>query len=283
MPKSISNRGNRLNGRGSSLSTIITYWLILLSIQAHAQSSSTRRPNILLLLTDDQDVVLEGTKYMPRLRQLMAKQGTTFNNFFVHTPVCCPSRASILSGRYLHNMAMTDNSIDGNCYGTAWRANTEKKTFAVIAQKAGYQTAYAGKYLNQYACRKNAGEKDCPVPPGWDRWMGLIGNSRYYNCLTINRNGTDGNVYVKQYGMSYEDDYFSDVVANMTIRSIRTFSQQEEPFLIVAAWPAPHAPCAPAPQDKESFLAVKRRERQTGMQPRNRMLKSTGCCGKSEL
>ena len=75
------------------------------------------RPNILLLLTDDQDTLIGGIDHMPLLRTLLVEQGTTFSNAFVHTPVCCPSRSSIFTGRYLHNIPMKNNSASGNCNG----------------------------------------------------------------------------------------------------------------------------------------------------------------------
>jgi N-acetylglucosamine-6-sulfatase len=126
-----------------------------------AQQKATRsdRPNILILLTDDQDIV-SGYE-MPLLRKHMEEQGTTFANAFVHTPICCPSRSSILSGRYLHNGAALNNSQSGNCYGDEWRKNVEPRSLAVHAQKAGYTTMYAGKYLNRY------GEGHQEVPTGW--------------------------------------------------------------------------------------------------------------------
>ena len=58
-------------------------------------------PNIVFILTDDQDV--ESIKYMPQVRSLLAEQGTTFENAFVTDPLCCPSRATFLRGQYAHN------------------------------------------------------------------------------------------------------------------------------------------------------------------------------------
>lgn len=106
-------------------------------------------PNVVVLLTDDQDLELGGLKPLKNLRRLVTEQGTMFTNAFVHTPICCPSRSSYLSGRYIHNGGALNNSVAGNCAGPVWHDGPEQRTFAVHAHAAGYVTSYAGKYLNQ--------------------------------------------------------------------------------------------------------------------------------------
>ena len=107
----------------------------------------SKRPNILLILTDDQDSELGGTEPLGAGRRLIKEAGVEFTNGFVTTPICCPSRASILTGRYQHNTAVRNNSIEGGCASAAWREGLEKKTFATALQEAGYRTMYAGKMV----------------------------------------------------------------------------------------------------------------------------------------
>jgi N-acetylglucosamine-6-sulfatase len=95
-------------------------WLCFLHVAA-----ADDRPNILLLLTDDQDIVLGSFDHMPHVKTLLQEQGMTFDNAFVHTPICCPSRSQILTGRYTHHGVALNNSLAGNCYGTAWIENIE--------------------------------------------------------------------------------------------------------------------------------------------------------------
>ena len=80
---------------------------------------------------------------------------------FVSTPVCCPSRASLLTGRYQHNTGVLNNTVPGNCCGAAWRRHVEPRTVAAHLHRHGYSTFYAGKYLNQVSRRSNSAHLDC--------------------------------------------------------------------------------------------------------------------------
>lgn len=187
---------------------------------------------------------------MPNLQKLLREHGTTYSNAFVHTPICCPSRSSILSGRYLHNGGALNNTISGNCNGPNWKKDAELRTFAVHAQKNGYLTSYAGKYLNQY------GRGDAMhVPPGWDKWFGLVGNSIYYN-YTIVQSDDGIHTETQTHGDSYQDDYLPDLLANRTLAILEEFlsnSNSDKPFLMVNAWPSCHAPFTPAPWANGTF------------------------------
>jgi len=77
------------------LSTVITLHSTLGLLAA--------KPNIVIILTDDQDSELGGAEPLEAGSRLLKEQGAQFTNAFVTTPICCPSRASILTGRYLHN------------------------------------------------------------------------------------------------------------------------------------------------------------------------------------
>jgi N-acetylglucosamine-6-sulfatase len=181
----------------------------------------------------------------------------------------------------LHNGVAKNNSLSGNCYGDDWRHHAEHKTYAVTAQQVGYRTAFAGKYLNQYGtsdqakheideCTRNNNDttKRCDlVPKGWDHWLGLVGNSRYYNYTTIQSDDAGKTIQVKQHTDRYDLDYFPDLLANRTLHIIDEFTNGAEastdhdqshnhrlsPFLIVVSWPTPHSPFTGAPQDAGRF------------------------------
>jgi N-acetylglucosamine-6-sulfatase len=143
----------------------------LLALLSLADATELPKPNILFVLTDDQDMALGGLTPMVKLKKLVIDEGTLFKNAFVTTPICCPSRSSILTGKYIHNHGAHNNSVEGNCAGVDWLANNEKRTMATHLKSLGYRTMFAGKYLNQYGTRGSPSEVS-HVPPGWDSWLG---------------------------------------------------------------------------------------------------------------
>ena len=112
-------------------------------------------------------------------------------------------------------------------------------------QDTGYQTAFFGKYLNKYKGKR--------VPPGWNHWVGLLKNSRYYN-YTLNINGR-----LKRHGDSYERDYFTNVI---TDHSIEYFTERKrkhpnEPVFMMVSMSAPHGPEDGAPPYQNRFPDVR--------------------------
>lgn len=209
--------------------------------------------NIIFVLTDDQDVMLDGADHQPKTRALIQEEGVTMQSAFVSTPVCCPSRGSFLTGKHIHNIPMVNNTAAGNCSGIHWNAGAEKRTVGVLMQEQGYFTAYGGKYLNMYGEPISGGTEH--VPPGWDRWNGLVGNSRYYN-YTLSVDGV-----AEHHQDDYHEDYLTLLLENRTVAMLRARAAanaagDSRPFFIVAAVPAAHAPHIPAPQHAFSLVGT---------------------------
>lgn len=89
---------------------------------------------------------------LPHWISLLIKPHLICLHQFVASPLCCPSRASILTGKYPHNHRVINNTLEGNCSSVAWQKTQEPYTFPVLLQKHGYyQTFFAGKYMNEVA------------------------------------------------------------------------------------------------------------------------------------
>jgi N-acetylglucosamine-6-sulfatase len=205
-----------------------------------AQTSA--RPNVVFILADDMRA--DDFEYMPQTRQLLAEEGLAFDNAFVTTSLCCPSRASILRGQYTHNhQVRTNNPPDGG-FEKFRSMGHEDSTVATWLKDEGYQTALIGKYLNGYARR----DEETHVPPGWDEWYGVLGGGRYYD-YQLNENGE-----VVSYGGD-EQDYQTDVLADKAKDYVRRVagSASPSPFFLYLAPGSPHGPFVPAPRHEGAY------------------------------
>lgn len=212
---------------------------------SHAGTLRTRRrPNIVFLLTDDLD--MHEIAYMPNLRRLITDEGVSFSRFYVSVSLCCPSRSSILRGQYSHNTGILTNGSGNGGFETAYRLGIEQSTIGTWLQKAGYKTAYVGKYLNAYPDTA----PQTYVPPGWTEFDSAVGGNPYseYNYM-LNENGR-----LVRYG-GHPDDYGTSVYVDKA----NTFMRHEDdhPFFVYLNVYAPHQPATPAPQDVDLFPNAK--------------------------
>ena len=208
--------------------------------------AETRRPNIIFILTDDLDTEYPNNSwidYFPRLKSLLADQGTTFTNSFVSLSLCCPSRTSMLRGQYAHNTQIFTNSSPGGGFQKAHDEGLENATFATWLHDAGYRTILIGKYLNGYP--GNLGAKY--IAPGWDEWFSGEKNQYLQFNYTANDNGE-----IKAFDDAPED-YEQDVFRGKAVDFIQRMAQSTQPFFMWMPTYSPHQPATFAPRDADAF------------------------------
>jgi arylsulfatase A-like enzyme len=197
-------------------------WLAPPLVPAGARAASPD-PNIVLVMTDDQAMSQTGPQYMPRVTELLADQGTTFDNAFLTTPLCCPSRAALLTGQYGHN-----NGVLTSAYPYL---RHKGNVLPVWLHRAGYVTAHVGKFLNRYHQR----DRQTAVAPGWDQWYTELDASQdtYYDW-DLSRNGRR-----IHYG-SAPRDYAPRVFERSAVRLVRRFAPHRRPLFLEVDEIAPH-------------------------------------------
>ncbi|KRF11485.1 hypothetical protein ASG90_17280 [Nocardioides sp. Soil797] len=205
-----------------------------------AKARKTQRPNVLMIMVDDMRT--DDLQWMPNVQKLIGDQGVNFTNGFASLPLCCPARASVLTGLYPHN-----HQVWSHVRPWAFTALDDSSTFPVWIHKSGYRTSYMGKYLNYYGADpepgKTTGTSTQYVPPGWDKWQASIdggldpsdpndgGTYRYFDT-TLNDNGHG---YI-----ALEGKYQTDEYARMTGDIIDEEAAGKAPFFHYLSFAAPH-------------------------------------------
>jgi arylsulfatase A-like enzyme len=173
------------------------------------------RPNILIIVTDDQR---ESMGVLPHVRQFFGEGGTRFSRGFANTPLCCPARATLMSGQYSHNHGVTGNK--------SWEQLNPQHTLQHDLRADGYRTAIFGKYLNRFPVAQRK-------PPGFDRFAVFQSGgsgTEYYQGGTWNINGTVRTV----------NTYSTDFIETKGERFIR--ADDDRPWMMILSLPAPHRP-----------------------------------------
>jgi arylsulfatase A-like enzyme len=227
------------------------------------------RPNILLIVTDDQRPE-ETLAVMRRTRRWLRRGGVRYVNAFVTTPLCCPSRASILTGQYAHNHGVRDNQKP--------LALDQDLTLQRYLREAGYRTALVGKYLNGWEPTRN--------PPHFDRWslFSPLEFAHGYRNNPFNINGR----------MQTVKEYSTDFLARRARSVLRWFETDDVSPWLLMVWPfAPHGPFVVERQyakakvsrwvKNPAVLEADRTDKPDYLLTKNRSLRTAGHIRKSQL
>jgi N-acetylglucosamine-6-sulfatase len=215
------------------------------------------KPNVIVIETDDQDA--PSMKVMEKTNRLIGEAGATFDNNVVSFPLCCPSRATFLTGQYAHNNGITSNDPPTGGYQVFENINA----LPVWLQGAGYYTALVGRYLNHYG-KTNPTE----IPAGWSEWHAGVDPStyRYYN-YTINHQGT-----LVYYG-DQPQDYQTDVWNQTATELIRRRLPKPQPLFMWLTTMAPHDAGPREPEDPAGFPTTVPPPRYKGLYANERLPK----------
>ncbi|MGH8939405.1 MAG: sulfatase-like hydrolase/transferase, partial [Actinomycetes bacterium] len=194
------------------------------------------RPNIVLVVADD--MRRESLAGMPQVQELLVDRGTRFSRGMVPTALCCPSRATILTGLYSHHTRVFGNGDVGGATFGGWaqfhRRGMEFRTVATALHRRGYRTGFFGKYLNDFS--KFA--PDGYAPAGWDTFTAF----KYSRGAYFGYRLTDGSWHGDD-----PDDYSTDVLARQARQFVRRTPGREPLFVLLAPY-GPHSPYLPAPR-----------------------------------
>jgi len=201
------------------------------SLRGFAADAGGTKRNIIFILIDDMRFDSMSCMGHPFLKtpnlDRMARNGVLFENAFVTTSLCSPSRASILTGQYAHVHGVLDNST---------ALPKETKTFPSELKKAGYETAFVGKW-------HMGGSSDEPQP-GFDHWVSFRGQGVYVNP-TFNVDGQ----------RLQREGYVTDLITDYCVKWLK--KERTKPFLLYMSHKAVHAEFTPAPRHRDAFSDVK--------------------------
>jgi N-acetylglucosamine-6-sulfatase len=202
------------------------------------QDGKQERPNLIVINTDDQEDSLVG---VPTVKNKLSRSGTTFTNFTTVDSLCCPSRATLLTGQYTHNHGVLSNGLSGG--GGFYGFRRQGNTLPVWLRAAGYRTAHVGKYLNEYGARRPR-----LIPPGWSEWHTLTGGTPFFEQARwgykLNQNGE-----ITRYGRGKKGkparEYLTDVESEINEELIERWAPSPKPFFLLFDASSPHVEEAP--------------------------------------
>jgi N-acetylglucosamine-6-sulfatase len=200
-----------------------------------ARAQTATKPNVVFVITDDQHIY--HLKHMPYLSSKPHGDWIEFANAFENTPLCCPTRATILTGQYSHHHGIT---------GQSSIKFKDTSTIATWLKSAGYRTGLIGKYLNGYPTPTQPANY---IPPGWDYWVANQDGVGYYN-YKLTENGK-----TVSYG-SAPEDYETDVLHRKAMNFLDTTPTSTPFFLYLSTHAAHDSGNIPAPRHKGAYKTL---------------------------
>ncbi|KAH7235071.1 alkaline-phosphatase-like protein [Fusarium solani] len=192
------------------------------------EAAASRQPNILFILTDDQDWHMKSLKHMPLLQKYLINEGTLYSNHYCTVALCCPSRVNLWTGRAAHNTNVNVWAPYGG-YPKIVREGINDNYLPHWLQAAGYNTYYSGKLWNHHTVENY----NQPYAGGFNGSDFLLDPHTYqYLNATMTRNGAPP--------VNYAGQYSPDLTAQKAYGFLDDALSNEEPWFLVHAPIAPH-------------------------------------------
>jgi N-acetylglucosamine-6-sulfatase len=270
----------------AALSAALLASLALSARPGPDSAAATARPNIVVIQTDDQTLAQLYAEWrtplglkarvMPNTLDLIKGAGISFNRHYASYPLCCPARATLLTGRYAHSHGVISNDAPRGGWDGYRRKAILRHNLGTWLQSAGYRTIHLGKFINNYGGPTKE-DPTTEVPPGWNNWQTFAsdhGARRYYG-YRLNVNGTlEGPFGNPDYAdPSAKDDpgcpetppligscnYQADVITARAVEQIDA-SAPGRPFYLQIDYSAPHGdtepPIGPEPAPRHYDSAI---------------------------
>ncbi len=222
---------------------VLALVLVVLAFATAGLAKKKNPPNVIFIMTDDQDSLLGSVNYMPLLKENIIDKGLSVNRAYVTTSLCCPSRSTLLTGTYCSNHKVWGNAYSSNGgFHKYFEQGHEENSLPAWFKSKNYKTGLVGKYLNDYR------EDDTAhVPPFWDEWFAVTSDDEdpwdqtQYSNNGVNYDGTG--------------EYQTDTLKERAHRFINNHKQ--DPFFLIVTPEAPHSPADPAPRHAALYPNLK--------------------------
>ena len=247
--------------------TLIIFLLVFNVIQS--QNKRKEKPNLVIIMTDDMgwaDVGFNGCKDIPTPNiDVIANEGVRFDEGYVSFPVCGPSRAGLLTGRYQDRFGFTTNpSIDPN--NPKAGLPTTEETIATVLRKAEYNSAIIGKW------HMGTNAVFHPLERGFDYFFGFLsgGHNYFPDQLTLNDLSEVSEKWewyrtklIENRATIETDDYLTDELSDAAVRYIKKQADDDQHFMLYLAYNAPHTPMQATEKYLSRFPEIKDKKRKT--------------------
>eukprot|EP00965_Chrysotila_dentata_P129785 4290737-Pleurochrysis_carterae.AAC.7 len=224
------------------------------------------KPNFVLFLADDQDRILGREGYdtmgslaaMPQLQRRLVNEGAFVEHFYVNTPICCPSRTELLTGRYFHNVGPP--RMPGSCMhvDTSVASSNETGLFGLLT-RVGYAVGVFGKVTNdqervlsELVASKSVDAIDSPL--NYNDYDGLP----YFRYDRLNGARVEAlSPDAPEFGTTYQTSQIGNRTTRWLRRAMADTTTHGRPFFAYVGPHAPHFPAEPAPWHRSTFAELR--------------------------